>query len=78
MFFFSSVSVAGGEEESEAKRGGYSSFGNREGGGVFPGGEAGWCTLGLGGCCGEGGGLNLFFRDRNVHQEEKDPLWCDL
>ena len=22
----------------------------------------GWCTTGLGGCCGEGGGVNIFFR----------------
>ena len=44
-------------------------MGNRERGAGFRGGEAGWCTPALGGCRGEGGGgLNIFFRGRNVHQ----------
>ena len=32
------------------------------GGKGFRGGEAGWCTAGLGGCRGQGGGANDFYR----------------
>ena len=56
IFFFLLLRGQGKEEESEAKRGGDSLFGNRGGGGV----AAGWCTPGLGGCRGkEGGGFNI-------------------
>ena len=43
------------------------------GGEGFRGGEAGWCTPGLGGCREEGGGANFFFffRGRNVHQDSQ-------
>ena len=50
--------------------GGHFLLGNRDGVGEgFQGGEAGWRTPRLGGCRGEGGGLNIFFRGRNVHQD---------
>ena len=56
-YFFSCFGGREGRESSRRKRG--ATFGNREGGG-FRGGEAGWCTPGLGGCRGEGGAKYIF------------------
>ena len=58
-----SYSVSG-KDESEAKGGGALPLIWREGEEGLRGQEAGWCTPGLGGRRGEGGGVNIFYRGR--------------
>ena len=61
LFFFSSALEPGkGRKSPRRKRGGEFYLEIERGGEGFRGGEAGWCTPGLGGCRGKTGGAKYF------------------
>ena len=70
IFYFSSVSGPAKGRRSPRRKGGGGNlvFGNREGGRVSEDGRRGGAQRGWEGVAGGGGGLNIFFRGRNVRQ----------
>ena len=69
FFFFSSVLGAGKGRKSSRQKGGGYFMGNRERGGGVPRRGGGVVHTGAGRVLrGRGGGVNIFFRGRNVHQ----------